>query len=185
MLTLSCLEYTAQHTQHLQRLKNSNPETRLVHHTNWTGFLIPPTSPARSNPEHLPTRHNGCRQFHVLIQSRQTWEWAGLRLVTNGRGHLRMRVIFPMGRCGLGVRVGECSGMDGVYCLLGEVGGRDREEGEVCDVKRQLLGTLLLSFKADQVPSEQKGSFPHWVVRFGSSSVSIVTACPSQVQKLP
>lgn len=107
----------------------------------------------------------------MLIQSRQTWEWAGLWLVTNGRGHLRMRVIFPMGRCGLGVRVGECSGMDGVYCLLGEVGGRDREEGEVCDVKRQLPGTLLLSFKADQVPHEQEGSFPHWVVPLGSSSV--------------
>lgn len=159
-------------TRHFQRLKSNSTDVRFSHCTDLTAFLHPLHSPlACSYPAHLPTDTNDHRQFHVLIHGWQTLEVAeGLWLVTNGRGLFRMRVIFLMGRRDFGFRVGECSGTDGVYSLLGE---KDRKESEGMECKDAAAGNSSLEFQSRPSPpsTERESSFKSRVALLRSSSV--------------
>lgn len=89
------------------------------------------------HPQVLMTTDSFLRSFRA---SQQTLELAEAPwLVSTGGGHVRLSIIFLMGRRDLGFRAGECSGPDGVYCLLGEA---NRVEREGMEWKTAAAGTL-------------------------------------------
>lgn len=173
---LSCLRHTAKHTQHFQRLKRNGPEVSVLHHG--TGSLHSLAWPSVcSQPGHLPTS-----AVSVYIQGWKTLELAGaLWLATNGRGHFRMRVIFLLGRRDFSFRVDECSGADGVYCLLGK-GNREESEGMEC--KDAAAGTSFPEFQSrpSSPSAERQSSFQSWLGRIGSCSASSVSLQLLQVR---
>jgi hypothetical protein len=93
----------------------------------------------------------------VFTQGQQTSGLAkALRLVPTGGGHVRLSIIFLIGRRDLGFRAGECSGPDGVYCLLGEANSMEREGMKW---KTAAAGTLFLEFQTRlSLPSAVRNS---------------------------
>lgn len=114
-----------------------------------TGILHSPSSSSHltfSLPPLPPPGTNDHKYFSVFIQGQQTLELAEAPwLVPTGGGHVRLSIIFLMGRRDLGFRAGECSGPDGVYCLLGEA---NRVEREGMEWKTAAAGTLFLELQS-------------------------------------
>lgn len=76
----------------------------------------------------------------------------------------------------LGFRAGECSGPDGVYCLLREA---NRVEREGMEWKTAAAGTLFLEFQTrlSSPSAVRDNSVQSWVECYRSCSVSSLTFC--------
>lgn len=125
----------------------------------------------------LPPGTNDHKYFSVFIQGQQTSELAEAPwLVPTGGGHVRLSIIFLMGRRDLGFRAGECSGPDGVYCLLGEA---NRVEREGMEWKTAAAGTLFpeLQSKLNSPSAVRQSSVQSGVECHRSCSVSSLTFC--------